>query len=387
MTKPLSSLCHLGRKRNMLIRLFTTIICLIEISGCRNQSIENENGAKYDVFHPILIDTSLFTENIADIHSVQNIELRTRIPGFIEKIYVDEGKPVKQGQTLFLISNLNYKEELLKAEAVLKNSIADAKVSEVEYKNTKKLVEQNIVSASELEMAQAKLDALKAEIEQSKSALSMAHLVLSYTQIKAPFSGTINRIPLKTGSLVQEGSLLTTLTNSDEVFAYFNLGEKDYLNLFAGKNMEKIKKIDLLMANDVLHPFPGKIETAETEVDRNTGNIAIRARFSNPDHLLKHGSSGKIRIMREIKNALLIPQKSSFEIQDKIFVFVLDTNNIIQSRQIQIGFRVHHFFSVISGISQKDRVLFEGFQHVKDGDQIEPKLMNWDQLKTLVNQE
>ena len=288
---------------------------------------------------------------------------------------MDEGKFVKQGQVLFSISSQEYKEEILKAKAMLKSAIAEAKAAELNLQNVKLLVDKNVVSKTEYEMAKAKLDALNARIEEAQSHETSAKLKLSFTEIKAPFDGIVDRIPNKIGSLIDEGTLLTTISDNQEVFAYFNVSEKEYLE-FAKTIRESAKsEVSLILANNETHNYKGNIETIEGEFDKNTGSIAFRARFSNPEKILKHGSSGKVRIKNNVKSALVIPQKSTFEIQDKIYVYVLDKDNKVQTRSIVPRLRIPHLYVIESGVSTNDRIIYEGIQNVKDGMKVIPEMI------------
>jgi membrane fusion protein (multidrug efflux system) len=190
---------------------------------------------------------------------------------------------------------------------------------------------------------------------------------LSYTEVKAPFAGVINRIPFKTGSVVSEGDLLTTLSDNREMFAYFNFSEREFINIIKRDSLGKREDVCLIMANNEEFPERGRIETAETEIDRATGNIAFRARFRNPDQLLRHGSSGRILVREELKQALVIPQKATFEIQDKTYVFVVDSSGLVRSRNIIPRLRLPNLFIVQSGLDTSDLVILEGIQSVKDG--------------------
>lgn len=325
----------------------------------------------FQVFQPIVIDTSYEKSYVADIHSMQNVEVRARVKGFIEKILVDEGKPVKAGQTLFVFNNLMLKEELLKANAQLKNAVAELKVAEVELKNVRNLVEKKVVSETELEMARAKKEAIEAKILEAKAAVSIAELHISYSQIKAPFDGVINRIPYKVGSLVDEGTLLTSLSNNKEMFAYFNVSEKEFLRFSKSNELTKQNKLSLLLADNTPFKYKGRIETAETEVDKATGNIAIRARFANPEYLLKHGATGKVILKGVLDDALVIPQKSTFEIQDKVNVYVVDSKNLVRTRTVEVLWRLPHLYVIGAGLSTGDKVIFEGMQLVKEGDSVQ----------------
>lgn len=330
---------------------------------------------KFQVIKPMLVDTVYQEEYVAEIHALQNVEIRTRVKGFIENIHIDEGKAVAAGQLLFTLSSRSFKEDLLKANAQLKSATAELKAIEVELKNTKSLVEKNIVSKTELEMVQAKKEALQAKIDEANSAISMAKLNLSFTEVRAPFSGVINRIPNKRGSLVEEGTLLTTISNNKEVFAYFNLSESDYLNYITAGKKEQFKNAQLLLANNSLYDHAGTIEVSESEFDASSGNIAFRARFPNPESILKHGGNGKIIITKPLTNAMLVPLRSTFEIQDKVFVFAVDEKNKAVQKTIVPKMRIPHYYVVERGISKDDKIVYEGVENVKDGDAINPQLI------------
>ncbi len=350
------------------------------ISACSSDKKNIVNEEKYPVIHPVFMDTAHTNDYVADIYSFQHVEIRARVKGYIEKIHVDEGEIVKDGQTLFSISRHEYEVDLLKARAALKSVIADAKAAELDLQNVKILVEKNIVSKTELEMARAKLDALRAKVNEAKSYVASAELNLSYTIIKAPFDGIIDRIPNKTGSLVDEGTLLTTISDNKKVFAYFNVSEKEYLDFTTLIDSGNKNDVALVLANNQIHTYNGCIETVTGTVDKNTGNIAFRACFPNPDLVLKHGSSGKVRITKEEKNVLIIPQKATFEIQDKVCVFTVDSDNTIKMRSIVPKLRIPHFYVIESGLSSNDRIIYEGIQQVREGDKIIPEVVSMKQI-------
>jgi len=354
--------------------IITVLTGLLFIFSCNQGGEEKATATKYPVTNPVLRDTSYLSEYIAEIHSVQNIEIRTRVKGYIEQNYLDEGKNVQEGQLMFSLSSSSYKEELVKAKAQVKSAIAEMRTAQLELQNKKLLYNKKIVSKTELEKAEANLEALEAKVEEAKSQEAGAKLHLSYTTIKAPFKGTINRIPYKVGSLIDEGTLLTTLSNNTQVYAYFNVSEKEYLKYIQNKVGEQ--DILLQLADNSVHKYPGKIQTIEGEFDRNTGTIAFRAIFPNPELILKHGASAKVLIKNELKNVLLIPQKATFEIQDKFYVYTVDAQNKISMRNIQIGRRMPHLFVVVGGLSPQDKIVYEGIQNMKDGDEITPEMLN-----------
>jgi RND family efflux transporter MFP subunit len=365
---------------NKTMLLFCLTIILGSATSCNSNKKEKITLEKYPTTKPVLVDTTFTIDYVAEIQSVQNVEIRSKINGYIEKIHIDEGKSVKAGQLLFSINSQTIQKDLLKAKALVKSALAEAKNAELDLQNTKTLANKNIVSKTELEKSQAIYVAALARIEEQRANQSTAEIQLSMTKIKAPFDGVINRIPFKIGSLINEGTLLTSISNNNSVYAYFNVSEKEYLNFKEQKGKNQSEDISLILANNKPHRYKGSIETIEGEFDQNTGNIAFRAKFANPELLLKHGSSGKVQLNNSIKKALIIPQKATFEIQDKIYVFVVGANNKIQSRNIEIKQRIQHIYVIESGLSTSDNIIYEGIQNLKDGDTIVPQFVPMKQL-------
>ncbi|MEO5995160.1 MAG: efflux RND transporter periplasmic adaptor subunit [Chitinophagaceae bacterium] len=340
---------------NRIFMLISSCAILCNTS-CKTKIQAKEETARYEITTALKVDTSFAKDYVAQIKSIRNIEIRALEKGFLQNVYVDEGQSVKAGQLLFKIMPKIFEAELLKAEA-------EATASDIEVQNTKLLSDKNVVSKNELAMAQAKSDQAKAEV-----ALAKVHL--SFTEIRAPFDGTIDRIPKKLGSLIDEGELLTSLSDNSEVFAYFNVSEPEYLDYKSSPKNSENTKVSLLLANNQPLVYKGVVQTIESEFNSETGNIAFRAKFPNPDNLLKHGETGKVEMTVPLRNALLIPQKATYEVQDKIYVFVVDKNNVVKSRQITITNEMPDLYVVGSGLSETDRILIEGVQRVKDNDKI-----------------
>lgn len=354
--------------------MLTGMFALLCLASCTTKTEEKEEAEKFTVTTPVKIDTTFTKEYVSQIRSIRNVELRAQEKGFLQNIYVDEGQFVKEGQLLFKIMPKIYEAELLKAQA-------EQKSAEIELQNTKVLADKNVVSRNEQAVAQAKLQAAKAEV-------ALAKLHLSFTEIRAPFDGTIDRIPLRLGSLIEEGELMTSISDNSQMFAYFNVSEPEYLQYQSETKGKTMTEVNLILANGQAFQHKGKVEVIESEFDNETGNIAFRARFANNEKLLRHGETGKVQMVVPLKQAIVIPQKATYEIQDKKFVFVVDKNNVVSSREITIAGEIPDLYVINSGLSESDKILLEGVQKVKENDKIKyefesPKeVMNHLRLKT-----
>jgi len=372
----------------MKSHIFITAIALLAVSCSKEKPAETTSAGedKFLIAHPIIKPANNPMEFVAEINAKQNVEIRAKIRGFVEKVLVDEGQLVKSGQLLFTVSNNINQQDLAKSQAQVKIAEAELKAIKLELENAKNLFDKNIISKAELDLASARVEAANAKVAETLSEEERAKLNVSYSQIRAPFDGIINRIPNKTGSLVEEGALMTTISNNAEVYTYFNVSEKDYLDFILDKQEGVTSEVTLYLANGAEYPYKGLIETSESEFDKNTGNIAFRARFPNPQRLLKHGGSGKIILDNHISEALHIPQRSTFEVQDKLYVYVLDAENVLQQRTIQPVLRVQHYYIVDDGINPDDKILFEGVQRVKAGEKVAAQLINREEVEKRINQ-
>ena len=337
--------------------VFVSICALLSQTSCQHHDEEKEEEVKFLVTSPLKMDTVINRDYVCQIHAIQHIELRALEKGYLEKIFVDEGQSVKKGQMMFKIMPLIYNAELQKSQA-------EADFAEIEYQNTKQLSEKNVVSPNELALSKAKLDKAKAELS-----LSQTHL--AFTDIKAPFDGIMDHFQVRLGSLINEGDLLTTLSDNSEMWVYFNVPEAEYLNYKMHSTEENLLKVNLLLANNQMFDYPGEVKTIEADFNNETGNIAFRATFPNPKGLLRHGETGNIQMGIPLKNAIIIPQKSTYEILEKKYVFVVDKNNVVHSREITIASEMPDLYIVKSGLNENERIMLEGIRKVKDNDKIE----------------
>jgi membrane fusion protein (multidrug efflux system) len=366
--------------KNLLF--YSGIIVSLLLTSCFSKDKKAaETVSEFPIVQLTVIDTTLEKEYVAQIQSVKNVEIRSQANGFIKKIFVDEGQFVKEGQLLFQLNAERYQNEVEKTAAIVGSAQAEMAAAEVEVRRVKILADKNVISKTELELAEAKYKIAKAKVAEAKANQSNAQLMLSYAYVKAPFSGVINRIPLKLGSLVNEGSLLTTISDVQSMFAYFNLSEREYLQYVDAKKKDSAQhsnNVYLQLADGKRFPLMGKIETMETEINSSTGSLAFRARFQNMDGMLKHGSTGKVLLTTRTNDVVLIPQKSVFEIQDKNYVYVLDKNNKVSIKNILPGARAGNAYLIKNGLASGDRILYEGNQTIREGQVIIPKFIQWD---------
>lgn len=338
------------------ILVLLSVCALFGTISCSHKEEEKEEEKEYSVTSPLLRDTTITNNYVCQIRSIQHIELRALEKGYLQKIFVDEGQYVKKGQLMFQILPVQYQAELQKAEA-------EANFANVEFRNTKQLADSNIVSKNELALSKAKLDKAKAEV-------SLAQVHLGFTEVRAPFDGIMDHFQVRLGSLVDEGDLLTTLSDNSKMWVYFNVPEAEYLNYKTHAQQENLNSVNLLMANQQLFKYPGVVQTVEADFNNETGNIAFRATFPNPNSLLRHGETGNIQMTLPMKNAMIIPQKATFEVLEKKYVYVITKDNKIQSREITIAAEMPHIFVVGSGLKKDDKILLEGLRQVKENEKI-----------------
>lgn len=358
------------------------------LTACSGQGEKktDESAPTLPVIDLIRQDATLDHDYASDLEAVQNVEVRARVAGYLDNILVDEGQAVHKGQLLFQLNPTEYQVEVDRAQSTLESTTAEKQSAEVEMGRVKLLVDKNVISPSELKLARAKMATAQSAINGAKAALNKARFHRSLTSIRAPFDGVINRLPFKRGSLIEEGALMTSISDLRQMYAYFNVSEKEYLSFIKKRrDPEKatVREVELLLADDSMYPYKGKIETTETEFEDNSGTIAFRATFPNPKRLLRHGATGKIRLSTDVDDAVLVPQKAVFEVQDKNFVYVVGPNNRVSTRSFVPRSRVDQLYVVQSGLKPGDRVVYEGIQSLKDGMTIVPKPLPAQSLQAL----
>jgi membrane fusion protein (multidrug efflux system) len=337
------------------ILIILNVIILLSSTSCKSKK-EKEGESKFIATSPLRKDTLITREYVCQIRAISHIEIRALEKGYLQEIFVDEGQVVKKGQLMFQIMPLLYKAEMQKAQA-------EANLVEIEYLNTKRLADSNVVSKNELAMSKAKFDKAKAQ-------LALAQVRLGFTEIRAPFDCLMDRFQVRLGSLVQEGDLLTTLSDNSKMWVYFNVPEAEYLNYKTRINKDSLMKVNLIMANRKPFGYPGVVETIEADFNNKTGNIAFRATFPNPKGPLRHGETGNVKMTIPLKNALIIPQKATFEILEKKYVYVVDKNNVLRPRKITVSAEMPDLYVIKDGLAENEKILLEGLRKVRENDTI-----------------
>jgi membrane fusion protein (multidrug efflux system) len=331
-----------------------------------------------------------YQEYSASLEGKTNVEIRPQVSGYLEKTYVEEGAYVTAGQPLFKINDRPYDEQVNNAQANVLAAKANLEKAGIEVRRLQPLVDNKVVSDVQLKAAQAEYEAAKAAVTQAEAAGNNAGINLGYTLIKAPVSGYIGRIPFKTGALVGKGETepLTVLSDVKEVYAYFSLSEKDFLEFTsqtAGKTIaEKIKgmpPVQLQLADRTIYPAKGRVELMEGQFDKSMGTIQFRAIFPNAEGLLRTGSTGKILIPEASGNTLAVPQQSTYEIQDKVFVYVVSDSNKVMSQPIDIKGQTTAYYLVDKGIQPGQKIVFAGMDRLHDGAMIQPQMLKADSVR------
>lgn len=339
------------------ILMFIIVCGLLSQFSCEPKTEEKAEATRFLVTRPFVKDTSITREYVAQIHAISHIEMRALEKGYLQKIFVDEGQLVKKDQVMFQIMPMLYEAEMQKAQA-------EASFAEIEYRNTRRLADSNVVSKNELALAKAKLDKANAE-------LSLSKVHLGFTEIKAPFDGIMDHFYVRLGSLINEGDLLTTLSDNRKMWVYYNVPEAEYLDYKMHTISGTPVKVQLQMANNRKFQHDGLVETIEADFNNETGNIAFRATFPNPEGLLRHGETGNVLMKVPVKNALMIPQKATFEILEKRYVFVVGPDHVVHQKELTIAAEMPDIYIVQDGLSPNDQIILEGIRKVKDQDKIE----------------
>ncbi|MEQ9325423.1 MAG: efflux RND transporter periplasmic adaptor subunit [Polyangiaceae bacterium] len=360
----------------LIVALFSSLLV-----ACHDKHDEQEHEGHHA--HKIVVTTAVAKDVVStqryvcQIHSRRHIEIRALETGYLDAIAVKEGQEVHKGDEMFRLLPVLF-------QANLATEAAEAKLAQIKFETTKLLSDKSIVSDQELALA-------KAERARAYAKVQKARAELNFTTLRAPFDGIVDRQHHQEGSLVEEGDILSTLSDNEVMWVYFNVPEAQYLDYRARmKKHEDEMKIQLQLANGETFPQPGKIGAIEAEFNNETGNIPFRADFDNPEGLLRHGQTGTVLVQRPLNDAIVIPQRATYEILARRYVYVVEPkegethqptgHGIVRQREIVVEEELEDIFVVKKGLGDNDRIVFEGIGQVRDGDEVEYELRPADEI-------
>jgi len=359
--------------------------------SCKNKAKKSHQvtNNSYPVMMVKADTATLYADYPGTIQGIENVEIRPKIYGFISGIYVDEGASVRKGQLLFKIDAPQYEQDVRTAKANINIAKADVDAAVMNVNKVEPLVEKGIISDYELKSAKFTLESKKAALSQAEAALENAKINLSYTSIYSPVTGVIGMLPFKVGSLVgsSTATALTTVSNISQIYCYFSINEKQELDFFASAKgntiQEKLSTLPpamLVLSNGSIFSYRGKIESASGFINAQTGAVNLRAVFPNPNGIIRNGSSALVRVPTSIADAILIPQKATYQIQGALFVYKVDADNKVSSVSVSVNSSNNgKFYVVKSGLKPGDRIVADGIDNLRENLVIEPKVVTLEQ--------
>ncbi|UBZ10811.1 efflux RND transporter periplasmic adaptor subunit [Leeuwenhoekiella palythoae] len=355
-------------------------LCLAAFTSCREEEVEDE-GLPLPVISLQETSAAKNFEYIGSIEGVESVEIRPQVDGILEEIYVDEGEFVEKGQPLFKINSQPYMEDYKNAMANVNLEKAKLEKAKSDVERLQPLIDNEVISEVRMKSVKADYQVALSSLQQAQAQAANMRINLDFTTIKAPVNGFMGRIPKSIGNVVKktDSEPLTNLSNVNDIYVYFSMSESDYLYFERAKNDKTSKKnkvndqVKLVLADGSIYEHGGKIDANSGQIDRSTGSITLRAKFNNPDTLLRSGNTGKILMEEIYPSAILVPQSATTFIQDKKFVFILDENNIAQRREIITKGRSGDNYIVDSkSLSPKDRIVVSGLDKLASGIKVKP---------------
>lgn len=360
--------------------LILAAIAATLLASCGGKGGMNLGDNEYPVKTVSTSNADMQTTYPATIKGIQDVEIRPKISGFITKVCVQEGQKVAAGQLLFIIDNATYQAQVRQAQASVNTARAQVSTSKLTYENSEQLFKNNVIGSYELQTAKNTYESAQAQLTQAQAALAAAQETLSFCYVKSPTSGIVGSIPFKAGALVSASSAqpLTTVSNINTMEIYFSMTEKDLLEMSksAGSVSQAISEfpeVKLQLADGTIFNQPGHISNVSGVIDATTGSVQVIARFPNPQHLLKSGGSGTIIVPSISTNAIVIPQEWAMEVQNKIFVYVMNDKNKVKYTEITVDPQNDgKNFIVRSGLKAGDKIVTNGLTKLQDGMEIKP---------------
>lgn len=364
-------------KKALPIALLALLLASCKKDG---QMTMPEASTEYAVEEVSYRTADMNTSYPATIKGQEDIEIRPKISGFITRMAVDEGATVRRGQVLFVIDNVQYREAVRSAQAQINVLKANIKTQELTIKNKQMLFDKDIISKYDLQMAQNTLESLQAQLQQAEAQLASARDNLSYCNVTSPVDGIVGTIPYRLGSLVsgQSAQPLTTVSNIGQMHVYFSMTEKDLLSMTRSSGgtqsaIEQMPNVSLKLADGTEYGITGRVTTVSGVIDQSTGSVSMRATFDNPNRVLRSGGTATILFPVHNTQAIIVPQKCTYEIQDKKYVYVVGSGNKVKAREIQVMSQNDgQNYVVTSGLQAGERIVVDVVTSLKDDMVIKP---------------
>lgn len=357
------------------------VLTAVMLTSCGSKS--NKMGEASNDFAVETIQTTtadLKTSYPATIKGMQDIEIRPKVSGYLVKLLVDEGATVRKGQPLFLIDSEQYRATVKAAKAQIRVCRANIATQKLTVDNKRMLFKQNIISSYDLKMAENTLASYEAQLAAAEAQLQSAQDNLRWCTVTSPADGVVGSIPYRVGSLVsgQSAEALTTVSNISKMYVYFSMTEKQLLALTreAGGVNAAIKKmpvVSLVLSDGTTYSQSGTISTVSGVIDPSTGSVQMRATFDNAQHILRSGGTGSILIPTHASDAIMVPQSATFDVQDKKFVYVVNADKTVATREITVLPQNNgQTYVVASGLRAGERIVVDGVNQLKNGQKINP---------------
>lgn len=357
------------------------VLTAVMLTSCGSKS--NKMGEASNDFAVETIQTStadLKTSYPATIKGMQDIEIRPKVSGYLVKLLVDEGETVRKGQPLFLIDSEQYRATVKAAKAQIRVCRANIATQKLTVDNKRMLFKQNIISSYDLKMAENTLASYEAQLAAAEAQLQSAQDNLRWCTVTSPADGVVGSIPYRVGSLVsgQSAEALTTVSNISKMYVYFSMTEKQLLALTreaGGVNaaIKKMPAVSLVLSDGTTYSQSGTISTVSGVIDPSTGSVQMRATFDNAQHILRSGGTGSILIPTHASDAIMVPQSATFDVQDKKFVYVVNADKTVATREITVLPQNNgQTYVVASGLRAGERIVIDGVNQLKNGQKINP---------------
>jgi membrane fusion protein (multidrug efflux system) len=366
-------------KRALILALSGLVATLA--AGCGKK--EAPAGAPPEVYVADVVqkDVPIYMELVGQTKGSQDVEIRARVEGYLNRVAFTEGAFVRKGDLLYQIDPLPLEAALANAKAQLATAQARLQKANTDVNRLTPLVKQQAVSQQELDNAQSAQDAARAQVDANKAAVDKATLDLGYTRITAPLDGLVGTTEVKAGNLVGRGesTLLTTVSQTNPVLFRAGISEAEYLRIAKdvvakGRKGKGGAEIELILADGTVHPQKGRVDAIERAVDPTTGTLAVQFTFPNPDRVVRPGQYGRARFVLETKpGALLVPQRAVVELQNLYSLAVVGAGNKVEFRNVKVGPRVDGLWVIEEGLKPGEKVIVEGLQKARDGAVVVPK--------------